>query len=320
MAKSNYDVAHAFFYATESGTRYGNLWYSKGWSWEEKKGILMKAYSYSTVIAQIRLNKQGRKVMVISDCNYSHATTKHLSLLRSACPFNYIYVPYVEDNVDSAFSNHFDHYTKGFDENEFRRQENRMAFLRLLRMFDEYDHEIGSTAALRKTRKCATIKRLEQLCKDINESRKNVANLSPAAIKRHEQALAKAKKERERRKKIVEQFQKSKDKNEMLAAAFHYDYYMDEKTKAIREALTKGNGYAYAWLDTDCNKVCTSKHVSVNADEVAAMLRLWHAKESICGQKIGYYTIVENNTDHVKIGCHTIPLWNVQMLYNKLIG
>lgn len=321
-----YDIAHSFFYDNESmgrgcGSYSSRLWYSKPWSWEQKKGIIMQAYSYSTVIAERRLNKQGREVCIISDKKYSNTTAKHLSYLRQACPTDYIYVPYVYGGVNDAFMSRFERYiAKGFDENIFRRKENRDEFLYLLRMFDEYEHEIGTTKKLRGIRSRKTIKYYEELCHAINQDRKNVANMSEAARKKYERKQAKEKAQRERTKKLVDKFMKSKDQNEKLQAAFKYNYYMDDQLKALHNALTKGRGYAYVWVDEDCHKVCTSKHVNVSIEDVQRLLRIWHAKERLIGEKCSCYTIVENTNDHVKIGCHTIPQWNVQMLYNKLIA
>lgn len=320
---SYYDIAHSFFYADEgigrgSGSYSSRLWYSKPWACE--KGIIMNAYSYSTIIAQIRLDKQGRKVCVMSNYRYSNTTAKHLSYLRQACPFDILYVPHVESNPLTAFEDNLKRYVKmDFDENEFRHKEEREYLLDLLRMFDEYDKRIGTSKRLRAMRRSKAITNKEELCRAINADRANVANISEAAKKRHQRMLAKQKAERERVKKFVDKFMHSKNQNETLQAAFRYDYWRDDKLKALHEALTKGNGYAFVWFDADANKVCTSKRVSVSVDEVQRLLMLWHARSNIIGQKCSMYTIVENNSNHVKIGCHTIPVWNVQMLYNTLI-
>lgn len=322
-----YDIAHSFFYDNEgmgrgNGSYDSRLWYSKPWCRESDKGLIMQAYSYSTIIAERRLNKQGREVCVMSENKYSKTTAKHLSILRSACPTDVLYVPYVDGGVLNAFEERFERYLdkRYFDENVFRRQEERNDFLNLLRMFDEYEHEMGTSKRLRGIRSRKTIKYFEELCHAINRDRKNVAQMSDAARKRYERKQAKEKAERERAKKFVAKFMKSKNQNEQLQAAFHYDYYMDNKLKALHDNLTRGNGYAYVWVDEDCQKVCTSKHISVTIEEVQRLLRIWHARERLVGEKCSYYTIVENNADHVKIGCHTIPQWNVQMLYNKLIA
>lgn len=326
MSKSYYDIAHSFFYADESLHR-GNdsyssrMWYSKPFKWENDKGrILMQAYSYSTVIGEIRLDKYGRKVFVMSENKYSNTTAKHLSYLRNSCPFDILHVPYVDGGALHAFESRFEGYLKDFDENSFRKKENRNEFLRLLSMLDKYEECIGTNKKLRGIRSRKTIKYYEELCHAIDADRKNVAQMSDAARKRYERKQAKVKAERERVKKFVDKFMKSKNRNAMLQAAFRYDYYMDEKTKALHDTLTKGNNYSFVWVDDDVHKVCTSRRVTVSEEEVARLLRLWKARENILGQKVSCYTIVENNQDHVKVGCHIIPLWNVEMLYQQLIA
>lgn len=53
--------------------------------------------SYSTTIARVVNDRNGRPVTLVSDFNYSITTSKHLSCIRYASPHPVITVPHCED-------------------------------------------------------------------------------------------------------------------------------------------------------------------------------------------------------------------------------
>lgn len=86
MSKTNFDICHEFFYSgfnQEYMPRYLNVGYSDN-----------KFYSYSTVIGAVVKNKAGESVLLISSNNMSVTTSKHLSYLYSASPYEKIFIPF----------------------------------------------------------------------------------------------------------------------------------------------------------------------------------------------------------------------------------
>lgn len=86
MSKTNFDICHEFFYSgfnQECMPRYLNVGYSGN-----------KFYSYSTVIGAVVKNKAGEPVLLISSNNMSVTTSKHLSYLYSASPYEKIWIPF----------------------------------------------------------------------------------------------------------------------------------------------------------------------------------------------------------------------------------
>lgn len=78
----------------------------------------------------------------------------------------------------------------------------------------------------------------------------------------------------------------------------------------------QGRYLSYLWLEGDQAK--TSQHCQAPIEDVTRLLRLWKHHQNMVGQRAGSYTVVENDQSHVKIGCHVIPAWNVELLCNKL--
>lgn len=85
MSKTNYDVAHEFFY---SGFDYYNHHSGKS-VWYEGKNF----NSYSTTIARVAETNRGDMVTLVSIYNMSKTTAKHIRLVISASPYAVLYVP-----------------------------------------------------------------------------------------------------------------------------------------------------------------------------------------------------------------------------------
>lgn len=83
---TNRDAAHAFFY-----TEADRVTFAKSLNMTFAGPLF---YSYSTVIAARAEGKDGRPVYLISGNGMSRTTAKRLCYLRSACPCDYIRVPF----------------------------------------------------------------------------------------------------------------------------------------------------------------------------------------------------------------------------------
>lgn len=76
--KLNHEIFHKFFYAAEDESAEGRAAVSfYGWTFK----------SYNTTIGIRTTGKDGRPVLLIADCSFSHTTSAHLSALRAACPY-----------------------------------------------------------------------------------------------------------------------------------------------------------------------------------------------------------------------------------------
>lgn len=76
--KLNHEIFHKFFRAgeTECGRAKSNTsFYGKAFK------------SYNTTIGIKMPGKDGRPVLLIADCSFSHTTNEHIRALRAACPY-----------------------------------------------------------------------------------------------------------------------------------------------------------------------------------------------------------------------------------------
>lgn len=76
--KLNHEIFHKFFRAGE--TEWGRAKSNTSFYGRTFK-------SYNTTIGVKTVGKDGRPVLLIADCSFSHTTSEHIRALRSACPY-----------------------------------------------------------------------------------------------------------------------------------------------------------------------------------------------------------------------------------------
>ena len=93
----------------------------------------------------------------------------------------------------------------------------------------------------------------------------------------------------------------------------------DSELKAkIREYINPNWNYSFIWLNGE--NVNTSQGITVNAKEVFTLLQLWKHNKLKHGATISRYTVLEVMPDYVKVGCHKIPVTNLEALYNDFMA
>ena len=113
---NRYDVAHEFFYQT------GNKNYTFGGTCSFYENTF---FSYSTCIGEITEDINGQRVLLISDNNFSHTTSKHLSALYNASPFYDIYTFYQDYGNREFYTNEILKVIKNnLQPSKFTRKEN----------------------------------------------------------------------------------------------------------------------------------------------------------------------------------------------------
>lgn len=343
---STQELAHRFFHEPDKRGEYARvntsfLYYST------MGGVLVwKYFSYSTCIGEIRRNKDGEFCLLVSDETYSKCTAKHLSELVRACPFprnRILYVP----RVGNGFFYGDYYYIKGtydftralqkvacMTEKDLRKQENRRFVKRTICLYDGYQFEFKDTTGdEKKLRKSAKVAKVIAITKEKDDAldarRAHVATPEELA----KRAKQKAKKEERIQRKIAECMGEGISLEKLEAVFGGRSYYRrgmqyaydNIKDEALREAMieyrkmlgnkcdSKGRGLSYVWLDSN-GDACTSQRCRVSRHDVLRLLSMWKNKQNIIGEKAGMYTVVENTPESVKIGCHVIPTWNIELL------
>lgn len=313
--------------------------------------------SYSTTIARVVNDRNGNPVTLISDFNYSMTTSKHLSCISYASPHPVIYVPHCEEMPFEVFKDRLEGWQSvktedvwGHSPEDFLQAENRRKLLHLLQMFDNYQERVGGLDELLPMRNMGMVANWERLCLAIENktmSRKEAIEQAREGfvVAQDEQRKIEAERERIRRKKeaaakrrrTLERKATEKQLGEamtdpsILRWAFTYQSHLTEKEyqkqQLLRRALNSieydinscwgPKGASYVWVEND-QEVKTSQSVTCKIGVVKRLASMWLQKCDIIGQDCDGYTVVMNNADFVKVGCHVIPTWNVMALCKQL--
>ena len=318
------ELAHRFFYNPDARGNYANCntHFSKSY-WD--KDAHYNYYSYSTRIAVIAKNKYGENVLLISDYKYSRTTAKHLNELRHACPYEQyriIDVPHCETSGVGGkygFVSEMERVAK-MDNSMLNRKESRETFKSIIRMIDKYVEHFGWKSL---PHECELIRKRKSIADKLAYIEQKELAIANRIVHSEEERA----KNREKRAAALQcKIDRIKENGlEQLKFAFAYN-----TPKEIRDALKsfkndlqtardeQGRRYSYVWVD-DATYCKTSQGIRMAIETVKRLLKLWGEKHSLLGMQADHFTIVENTNDHIKIGCHIIPMWNVQALYNELM-
>ena len=306
----NRDVAHRFFYDSIDSyfeRRSMTVWYSRG-----------KYYSYSTCIGEMSKDINGNNVFIISDNNFSMTTAKHLGELRHACPYSVVdiyYLPQSQGNREFYVNETIEHLKSNlewYSKSKLTQKPNREGFTNTYNMLD-------STLNLEKFRsEFKNIKKIlksyKSLYDDINDPEK-LKQIKELQAKREKQQKAKLKRE------LNKVFNKYSYLQQVeFAYTREYDQNItdnDREIKAkLRQYLNPKNDLSFVWFDN--NLVRTSQGIRVDRGEAETLLKLWQHNKLKHGMTISCYTVLEVMDNYVKIGCHKIPVENLQALLKEL--
>ena len=333
---TTYELAHRFFYEPEARGEYTRVNTSFTYFKYADGTESRRYYSYNTCIAEIKRDKHGELCLIISDDTYSKTTSKHLYELRRACPYNASHVINVP-RVSAGF------YYEGLDgtydfcrklsaikamtEKDLRLKDERWYVMHNLDLYDTYvAHFDDMDKKSKRLRKSVKLKRVVDMViqkdMELEARRERLLNLSD-----EEKAQRKAKREAAAKRKL-DKFLNEGDTldkiKEVFSRRFGYRYNQSDLTKAMHEYKNllhyqrdeQGRYLSYVWLDGDM--VRTSQYCKAPVEDAKRLCAMWKRHQSMLGEHAGMYTVVENDANHVKIGCHVIPAWNIELLCNKL--
>lgn len=298
MSKTNWDMAHSFFYADSDERNYPN-YMNCGYDGN-------RFFSYSTVIAMIVENKEGNRVTLISDNNMSNTTARHLSNVWGASPYKVYQVPfsygerptYLED-VAALFKQTLETRSKL----NFCLQHNRSAFCQTFEDASIFSKDIFELDFLDN---------YKGLYSQLND---------PEAVKKLKAESRKANQEkvkalREELKKIIET-NSYLDLIKIAFSGYYYIAYNNTLRGKLEKILNPNGELSFVWRDSN-GIYKTSKQVTMTKAEGDIALSLWANGQLKRGYKVGRYTVLAVTKDFVKIGCHTIPTKNLEELYKTL--
>jgi hypothetical protein len=292
---NNIDIAHAFFYSGdyENYKNYKNLGYRGN-----------KFFSYSTIIGKKITGKDGNTYLFLSDNTFSNTTAKHIDDLKHASPLDIIKIPVnysqrditIDGVIDDILYN-LDYYAKS----KLTLKNNRESYIKYFNMLIDIDEKI-------QTIKKSIINKYQPLFDTLNNSE---------SIKQLKLKIAEnEKKAREKLKRKISRYLKKYNLSQL--AKMVYDY--NDKTlqgekdikQAIKQYINPNDDLSFVWVDGDNFK--TSKHITIAKKDCEVIIKLFKAGKLKHGLKLCYYTILQVTSDFIKIGCHKIPVENINNL------
>jgi len=269
-------------------------------------------YSYSTVIGAKVPKANGKTALLISESSMSATTVAHLSTLRNSCPYDTtISVPFKWGDSFYSLEYCIDTLSRRFIDNlnSYKLESvvyavHRRNFLRLYNsasMFSSCIHPLdlspfdeiksladGSSEELRKLQgKRRAAKTAERKCKEAEAAeQKRLFELAyPDYLSR-------------------------------VSVAFFGAALTSAECQTARAALDPNRELSFVYPYD--NELKTSRGVSFDRLDAVKLLAEWKAGRITEGMHIGLY-IVRSMTDaFVQIGCHKIPVENLNALYEEL--
>lgn len=282
------------------------------------------ARSYYTAVAKVipakgvrrkdvRTSSMNSGLTLLSMWSMSNTTSRHISLLHRASPFETVLVPLRRGDRD-------------FTPNDLRDQflEELTYYSAQLNVAVGRNTFVGLLESLKRLRAAAC----EEWAKPLRDRRFRKflsVDVSKAAeeLKARNRRLA-AKRAAETKALFAKYAKDPHSYLELVHVLFDPDYHSPDmpidrdRRAAIRSKLNLDPGAAYVWLEGDV--IRTSKNVSVGIEEAKVLMRLWAAGKDMRTMRVGLYTIVSYTGNTIQIGCHRIPRENMLALYEEVMG
>lgn len=300
----NYTVAHNFFYSGYQESfdkRYMTVSYYKN-----------RFYSYSTVIGLVVNTKDDNRCLLVSSNTMSATTAKHIGILRGACPYyTIIKVPFnygdsfyysSDDNIIKTLIERLYKELDYFKDSKLTQKANREAYIAVFNTLQTIDEQIKNV----DKRKLNKYKKLYDVLIN-DESLKELKT----KLKKQEQ------REKEKAQRELNKLLKTHSYTSLIKMAYDSLTTPRVDRQVIRKAINPENKLSFCWF-TENDTVRTSKNITISEQEARIFLNRFKQGKVKHGDTISYYTVLSVTTDFITIGCHTIPIKNIQELIKEL--
>ena len=303
-----HDLAHRFFNEPEKRGSYRNI----SVSFEEDT-----IYSYYTAIGLKVMGIDEGPALLLSDSNMSVTTGSHIRAIHAACPYSQDRII----NVPCRYGNHrlrvgdiaerFTAYFITYNLTNLSKADNRGEAKNKAynaKRFNTIIHPLESGVLAAADQIKARIAEIEA-----KRAARKPADWSPEAIKQREE-------EKQRRlDNLLAKVPKMSYMDKVLAVFANKSLPADVRAALKHEiapAAEYEREYSFAWITGDYVK--TSQFVSMKTDTVKHLINRWRAGNLLEGSHAGSYTIRTIAPDYIRIGCHKIPMANIEALEAEL--
>lgn len=304
-----HDLAHRFFNEPEKNGRYRNVSVSFDGD---------TIYSYYTAIGLKVMGTDGKPALLLSDSNMTATTGKHIRAIYAACPYSrdrIIDVPCEYGNRwlgVSGIAERFTEYFLTYNPTDLSKADNRREAgdkACNARRFNALIHPLESGVM-------AITDIIEKKIAEIEAKRaaRKPADYSPEALARREEE------KRRRLNNLLAKLPKMSYRDKIRAVFVNKSLPANLRA-ALKQEITPAaaeykDEYSFAWISGDYVK--TSQFVSMQKDTVKHLIDRWRAGNLPEGSHAGPYTIRTLSPEYIKIGCHKIPMENIEALEAEL--
>lgn len=269
-------------------------------------------YSYATVIGAKVLANDGRTALLISESSMSATTAGHIATLRNSCPYdNIISVPFEWGdnfyNVDfciETLSRRFIDCLERYKPENAVYAGHRRDFLHLYANASEFSRLIHPLDL-------SQFESIKSLAEASDEKRREIQGKIRAA------KAAEMRREKEAAAEQQRRFEQAyPDYLSRVKVAFFGAALCTEEMNQGRAALDPDQELAFVYPYNE--EIKTSRGVSFERKDAVKLLAAWKAGRITEGMHVGPYLIRSIGAEFVQIGCHKIPVENLNALYEEL--
>jgi len=253
------------------------------------EGNRIYSYGYHYLLAEFLDNN----TILINNKSYSRSTDKHRCLLWGALPPNITTYWTLDVQIDSALNRVKDNFEK-----LIKSKTKGAYYIREIVAIWEKLNDFIKFRKDKNTPKDIRYKEIRKIVKKVTKEGSEFASM----IEAQKETLRKLQKEQTERAIQLEK--------ENLQKFFNYetDYLYNNYT-----------GLVYLRFDKNNKDIETSKGVRIRKGEAAILYKKILANEPIQGGKISHYTINGIKDNNLVVGCHTIPLSEINRIGQTLI-
>jgi F0F1-type ATP synthase membrane subunit b/b' len=243
-------------------------------------GTKIYSYGYHYLLAEFIDNE----TVLINDTGYSNTTSKHISLVRSATSHKRQFFK-TETDLNEVH-NTITSYLQKLP----RARENKEYYLKqILKLFRNLNKYLEYTETKTKVSKTKEYKELKTIVQRLETDKESILKEVSEFNKR------KAQREKEKQKEQIKLWRN------------HEIRYLNRSAESLLR------------LSLDKKQIETSGGVDIEIKKAKVLYKLIEAGKDIKGFKLDYYTVLGIKDNVLKIGCHNIPLKEVNTIGKQLI-
>ena len=245
------------------------------------EGTELYSYGRHYLLAEFIDNE----TVLINNTGYSNTTSKHISLAISATSHKRQF--FITETDLNEVHNTITSYLQKLP----RARENKEYYLKqILKLFRSLNNYLEYTETKAKVSKLPKYKEIETIVQRLETEKETILKEVAELNKR------KAQREKEKQKEQIKLWRN------------HEIRYINKSAKSLLR------------LSLDKKQIETSGGVNIETKKAKVLYKLIEAGKDIKGFKLDYYTVLGIKDNILKIGCHNIPLKEVETIGKQIVN